>query len=181
MAYLQIGCKRSSDSLENMTPHTVFLSLGANLGDRLDNLSKAIEKLGVFSNLIRLSSIYETDPWGYIDQPHFYNQVVKIETDIGPVELLHQIKKVEQEIGRTPSFKYGPRLIDLDILLFDDLVLSTPELVVPHPQLMNRAFVLVPLAEINPDLEIPGMTGTIEEYSQKIGHDGIRKVEEVGG
>jgi 2-amino-4-hydroxy-6-hydroxymethyldihydropteridine diphosphokinase len=164
-----------------MALHTVFISLGTNLGDRTSNLRLAVVELGTIGNVISLSAIYETYPWGFEDQPLFYNQVAKIVTALEPVEILHKLKNVEDKIGRKPSFKYGPRLIDLDILMYDDLELSSTDLVIPHPQMINRAFVLVPLAEINPGLKIPGITESLECLIEKVGQDGIRKVEEAIG
>jgi 2-amino-4-hydroxy-6-hydroxymethyldihydropteridine diphosphokinase len=94
--------------------------------------------------------VYETEPWGFADQPAFLNMVLRAETRLAPVDLLGQLKTLEASLGRTPSFRNGPRLIDLDILFYDDLILETPSLTIPHPRLHERAFVLVPLAELVP-------------------------------
>jgi 2-amino-4-hydroxy-6-hydroxymethyldihydropteridine diphosphokinase len=158
--------------------HLVYLSLGSNLGDRLDHLQKAIESLEDFGHVKKISSVYETDPWGYEDQPAFYNQVAMIETELEPLELLHDIKQVELKMGRTPTFRYGPRVIDIDILLFDDIVFTKPELTIPHPEMKNRAFVLVPLLEIAPLLSIPGEKASIKNLLDRIGMTGIRKIQE---
>jgi 2-amino-4-hydroxy-6-hydroxymethyldihydropteridine diphosphokinase len=158
--------------------HAVYLSLGTNLGNRLVNLKHALERLKEFCKVVASSSVYETDPWGYKDQPIFYNQVVKIETVLEPIQLLQAIKKIELVMGRIPTFKYGPRLIDIDILLYDKLVMNSPELKIPHPQLKSRAFVLSPLEEIAPDLVIPGEKVDIETLNQEVGSSGIRKVED---
>ena len=109
-----------------MNKHVVYLSLGTNLGSRLDNLKHALESLTEFCQVVAASSIYETDPWGFEDQPIFYNQVVKIETALEPIQLLQEIKEIELEMGRVPTFQYGPRLIDIDILLYDELVINSP-------------------------------------------------------
>ena len=160
-----------------MNKHEVYLSLGTNLGSRLDNLKHALENLTEFCQVVAASSVYETDPWGFEDQPIFYNQVVKIETVLEPIPLLQEIKKIELEMGRVPTFQYGPRLIDIDILIYDELVINSPELKIPHPQMKSRAFVLTPLAEIAPDLVLPGEKVDIETLNREIGLSGIRKVE----
>lgn len=155
----------------------VYLSLGTNLGNRLDNLKHALESLKEFCQVVASSSVYETDPWGYEDQPIFFNQVVKIETILEPLQLLREIKKIELEMGRIPTFQYGPRLIDIDILLYDKLMMNSPELKIPHPQMKSRAFVLSPLVEITPDLFLPGEEVDVETLNREIGSSGIRKVE----
>lgn len=160
-----------------MNKHVVYLSLGTNLGSRLDNLKQALESLTEFCQVIAVSSVYETDPWGYEDQPIFYNQVVKIETALEPIQLLQEIKEIELEMGRVPTFQYGPRLIDIDILLYDKLTMNSPELKIPHPQMKSRAFVLAPLADIAPDLVLPGEIVDVETLNREIGSSGIRKVE----
>jgi GTP cyclohydrolase-4 len=157
--------------------HVVYLSLGTNLGNRLDNLKHALESLKEFCQVVASSSVYETDPWGYEDQPIFFNQVVKIETILEPLQLLREIKKIELEMGRIPTFQYGPRLIDIDILLYDKLMMNSPELKIPHPQMKSRAFVLSPLVEITPDLFLPGEEVDVETLNREIGSSGIRKVE----
>ena len=160
-----------------MNKHVVYLSLGTNLGSRLDNLKHALGSLTEFCQVVAASSVYETDPWGFEDQPIFYNQVVKIETALEPIQLLQEIKKIELEMGRVPTFQYGPRLIDIDILLYDKLVMNSPELKIPHPQMKSRAFVLTPLAEIAPDLVLPGEKVDVETLNREVGPSGIRKVE----
>lgn len=135
--------------------HRVYLALGSNLGDRRANLAAALAALAPQVRLLKRSALYETAPWGYADQPDFLNQVVAAETALPPVELLAYLKEIEVQVGRQPSFRYGPRAIDLDILFYDELVLETPELVIPHPRLDERLFVLAPLAEIAPELVHP--------------------------
>jgi 2-amino-4-hydroxy-6-hydroxymethyldihydropteridine diphosphokinase len=125
-----------------------FLGLGTNLGDRHANLAAAVTALAAAGNVTRTSRRYETAPVGFLSQPRFLNQVVELDTALPPLELFHAVKHIETAMGRTGAFRNGPRLIDIDILLYDDVVLSTPELTIPHPRLTHRAFVLRPLAEL---------------------------------
>jgi 2-amino-4-hydroxy-6-hydroxymethyldihydropteridine diphosphokinase len=139
-------------------PVEVYLALGTNLGDRIKNLSDARQALKGCVDILRESSIYQTPPWGVTDQPAFLNQVLKASAGISPRELLTAVKKIEATMGRVPTVRYGPRLIDIDILLFDTITMETLELTIPHPRMFERAFVLVPLCEIAPDLRSP-LTG----------------------
>jgi 2-amino-4-hydroxy-6-hydroxymethyldihydropteridine diphosphokinase len=143
--------------------HTIYLSLGSNLGDRAQNLRSAIRHLVPKIHMISQSSIYETEPWGYPDQPTFLNQVIKADTSLEPAALLAFLKETEVLMGRQETFRFGPRLIDLDILFYDDLILDTPILTIPHPRIAERAFVLIPLAEIDPDMRHPINHKTILE------------------
>lgn len=120
-----------------------------------------------------LSPIYETSPWGFPDQPSFLNQVLEVKTDLAPLDLLSFIKRIEESMGRKPNFVYGPRLIDLDILIYDDQVINLPSLVIPHPHLAERAFVLVPLGDIAPELKLPVFGQTASELLIAIGRDGV--------
>lgn len=153
--------------------HTVYLALGTNLGNRLANLKAAREALTPQMILKAKSHVYETPPWGYTEQPAFLNQVLKVETYLEPEALLKHLKRLEVALGRVPSFQNGPRLIDLDILFYDDLVMDTPELVIPHPRLHERNFVLVPLNEIAPDLVHPEFRKTISELLSNVDQAGI--------
>ena len=135
--------------------HIVYIALGTNLGDRLANLQEATQSLPPEVCVLAQSHVYETPPWGYEDQPAFLNRVVKAETGLGPEALLAYLKRLEVQLGREQNFRWGPRLIDLDILFYDDLVLDSPPLVIPHPRTHERAFVLVPLADVAPDLIHP--------------------------
>jgi len=154
--------------------HIVYLALGSNIGNRLANLRAAINNLTPQMSVKIKSSVYETPPWGFTAQPEFLNQVIMAETYLQPQALLSHLKRLETALGRTPSFQNGPRLIDMDILFFDDLVLDTPPLVVPHPRLHERAFVLVPLAEIAPDLVHPVLNRPIHELLDKVDRSDIK-------
>ena len=130
-----------------------YAGLGANLGDREAVIRRAAELIGAS----RLSTIRETEPWGYADQPHFLNAVAELETDLPPRALLDRLLEVERELGRTRSEpRFGPRTIDLDLLLYGRETVNEPGLRVPHPRLHERRFALEPLAELDPGLEVPG-------------------------
>lgn len=146
-----------------MKPNRVFLGVGTNLGDRLSNLAVAQKAIAGFVSIERQSKIYKTAPWGFLDQPYFLNQVWTGFTRSTPPDLLKKIKQLETDLGREPSVQYGPRLIDIDILLYANLVFVSPQLVIPHPHISERAFVLAPLAELAPDLIIPGFKKTVRE------------------
>lgn len=141
---------------------TAYIGIGSNLGSREDNCTAAIKRLidnGI--KVLKLSSRIETEPWGVKDQPNFINMAIEIQTDLPPEDLLKLLKKIEIELGRTPGLRWGPRIIDLDILLYDDLVLKTPDLKIPHPGTSNRYFVLKPLSEIAPETIHPILKKTI--------------------
>lgn len=143
--------------------HIVYLALGSNMGNRLANLKAAISNLTPQMVVKKKSSVYETPPWGVQDQAAFLNQVVKVETYLKPEALLAHLKRLEVALGRVPGFENGPRLIDIDILFFDDVIIDTPSIAVPHPRLHKRAFVLVPLAELAPDLVHPVLRRPVSE------------------
>ena len=133
--------------------HTAYIALGSNIGDREQHLKNAlakIEELGEFVKLEKISSFYNTAPVGYVEQPDFLNAVVKVKTILEPEELLSILQEIENTEGRERKIHWGPRTLDLDILLFDDMVINTDTLVVPHPEMTKRDFVLVPLCEIAP-------------------------------
>ena len=138
-----------------------YISAGSNLGDRKENLALAVKHLAEENSVIRISSYFETEPVGYLDQPWFLNIAIELETSLSPLELLHQCQVIETSGGRVRSFPNAPRTLDLDILFFDVLVINQPELVIPHPRIQERKFVLEPLAEIAPDFVHPGLKKTI--------------------
>jgi 2-amino-4-hydroxy-6-hydroxymethyldihydropteridine diphosphokinase len=139
---------------------SVYLSLGSNLGDRESNLKKAVGRLSEHLLHMVASSLYETDPVGVTEQPQFLNLVIGGETDLAPRPMLNFVKSIERGIGRRRTFRWGPRIVDIDILILGDDVVNRKDLVIPHPELANRAFVLVPLSEIAPDTQIPGLHST---------------------
>ncbi len=142
--------------------NTAYLLIGGNLGNRSAYLQKAIELIQqICGNIVHSSAIYETAAWGVTDQPSFYNQALALETEFSPSALLHNLLAIEEQMGRKRTVKMGPRVIDLDILLFDDLVISGDLLTLPHPALPMRKFALLPLCEIAPDIIHPVLHKTI--------------------
>jgi 2-amino-4-hydroxy-6-hydroxymethyldihydropteridine diphosphokinase len=143
---------------------TVYISIGSNIGNRQKNCLHAIELLEKRGIIIKeKSTMYETEQLGIKDQPKFINMAVEIETGLNPNKLLNILKDIESEIGRKESFTWGPRIIDLDILLFDNIILNEDNLKIPHPLLHKRDFVLSPLCEIAPDINHPVLGKTIKE------------------
>ena len=135
--------------------HTVYLALGSNVGNRVANLKAAIAALPPQMVVKENSRVYETPPWGYTEQEKFLNQVLKVQTYLSPEALIKHLKRLEVALGRQTTFPNGPRVIDIDILFYDDLVYESPTLVIPHPRLHERGFVLLPLMDIAPDLVHP--------------------------
>jgi 2-amino-4-hydroxy-6-hydroxymethyldihydropteridine diphosphokinase len=141
-----------------------FLHLGSNIGDRVNNLNEAIEAIKTdCGDVLRRSSVYETEPWGMPDQDNFLNIVIEIRTAKDPIQLLNTVKNVEVRMGREQKVKWGPRKIDIDILSFGQKKLKTQQLEIPHPRIKERNFVLIPFMELAPDLILPGQQSTIEE------------------
>ena len=144
--------------------NTAYLLIGGNLGDRAAYLAEAVNQISAqCGRVISTSSIYETAAWGNVNQPAFYNQAVKLVTILSPEALIERLLAIENEMGRVRTEKYGPRTIDLDILMINDIVIDTPTLTIPHPQLHNRRFALLPLHEIAPALHHPVLNKTIQE------------------
>ena len=153
----------------------VFFSIGSNLGNKEENCLRAIEALkaeGV--KILRVSGMYYTKAWGYEEQPDFVNMAVEGKTEIPPMELLLRIKAIEKALGREETFRWGPRVVDIDILFYGDLVIDWPDLKVPHPYIPEREFVLLPMAEIAPDFVHPllnkDMKTLLRELNEKRGH-----------
>jgi 2-amino-4-hydroxy-6-hydroxymethyldihydropteridine diphosphokinase len=140
-----------------------YLGLGSNLGNRSRNIYAALRRLQEGIQLDRISSLYETQPVGYADQPWFLNLVCSGETNLSPEGLLQVAKRIERQMGRKESVRFGPRIIDIDILLYADLIVDTDRLEIPHPRLSERGFVLAPLNEIAPNLPHPALGSTIGE------------------
>lgn len=147
---------------------TVYLSLGSNVGDRAENLNTAIEKLGELGSVVAVSSFYETEPVETSPQPWFLNCAVKFDTEKMPRQLIAAILNLEQSMGRQRRQQKAPRIIDIDILLFGSSVIELPSLIIPHPRLHERRFVLEPLAEIAPDARHPVFKRTIRELRDAI-------------
>ena len=146
----------------------VYLALGSNLGNRAANLAQAIDRLGERVRVERTSPVYETEPWGVADQPSFLNQTAMGRTALSPHELLRFVLSLEQMMGRVRGERFGPRLIDIDILFYDNLSLTSYSLTIPHPRLIERAFVLRPLADITPDLVHPRLGCSVQELLERV-------------
>lgn len=146
-----------------------YVSLGSNQGDREGWLRAAASALARLpsTRLTRISSLYETRPWGLVDQPDFLNLAACLLTSLEPLELLRQTQAIEAQLGRVRTVRWGPRTVDIDLLVYDQLQMATPELTLPHPRMLERAFVLVPLSEIAPDLEVGGRS--VREHLARLG------------
>ncbi|MED3782242.1 2-amino-4-hydroxy-6-hydroxymethyldihydropteridine diphosphokinase [Heyndrickxia sporothermodurans] len=153
-----------------------YISMGSNIGDREKNLKDACALLnenGV--DTVAVSSVYETDPVGYTDQGKFLNIVVKVETELLPEQLLKKCLEIEKELGRIRDIRWGPRTIDLDILLYNNENIETEHLILPHPRMLERAFVLVPLIEIEPNAQLPNATTPLHQVLDEIpDKEGVR-------
>src|SRR5215469_2021627 len=156
--------------------HIVYLALGSSLGDRYSNLAAALQRLRDVVEIRAVSSVYETAPVGFLDQPRFYNIVCSGTTVLPAPELLKYAKEIEIELGRQPSFPNGPRLIDIDIIFYDDLRIAQADLTIPHPRMAERAFVLVPLVEIAPQVVDPISGHTAQELLQNVSQVGVKKL-----
>jgi 2-amino-4-hydroxy-6-hydroxymethyldihydropteridine diphosphokinase len=156
--------------------HIVYLALGSNLGDRLSHIKEAISSLSPQMDVKAKSHVYETPPWGYEAQSPFYNQVIKVKTYLEPEPLLKHLKRLEVALGRKPSFQNGPRSIDIDLLFYDDRIMNTPVITLPHPRLHERGFVLLPLMDIAPDLIHPVRQKSVREMIAACDLSNIKQV-----
>jgi 2-amino-4-hydroxy-6-hydroxymethyldihydropteridine diphosphokinase len=147
----------------------VYLGLGTNLGDRAANLRAALAALPPDFDVQAVSRCYETEPAYVLDQPRFLNLAARAATGLEPLAALRRLKALEAELGRARGRRFGPRLIDLDLLVYDNVMLDTPELTLPHPRLHERAFVLVPLADLDPALAPPGLGATVARLRDRLG------------
>ncbi|WP_349314166.1 2-amino-4-hydroxy-6-hydroxymethyldihydropteridine diphosphokinase [Chitinophaga sp. MM2321] len=144
--------------------NTAILLIGGNLGDRTRNLQQAVQLIAANAgNIVKISSLYQTAPWGSVDQPDYLNQGIQISTEMDALTLLHTLLEIERKIGRIRQEKWGSRVIDIDLIFFNDEKIALPELKIPHPQMQHRQFVLVPLQEIIPDYVHPVLHKTVDE------------------
>jgi 2-amino-4-hydroxy-6-hydroxymethyldihydropteridine diphosphokinase len=157
----------------------LYLSLGSNLYERYANLRRAIALLREHVTVTAISPVYATEPWGDQNQPPFLNICVAASTTLPPHGVLRLIKSIEKEMGRQPTHRWGPRLIDIDIIFYDDLVLQDEQLVIPHPRLAERAFVLAPLADLIPDFRHPQTGETVQELLERVGATGVERLFEM--
>ena len=157
--------------------HNVYLALGTNLGDRPGNLTRALQSLRACATVEQVSRCYETKPVGYEDQPDFLNLTCFVTTALSPLQLLQNLKDIEQKMGRRASVRNAPRPIDIDILFFDDLVVNSTELTIPHPRMNERAFVLVPLADIASEILHPILKLSVREMLERVDRRGITNYE----
>jgi 2-amino-4-hydroxy-6-hydroxymethyldihydropteridine diphosphokinase len=159
--------------LVKIQDHQVFIGLGSNLGNRESNLNNARELMAEYIVTTAASGIYETPPWGVMDQPPFLNQVIRGITRLSPLLLLDFLQKIECKMGRIKTIRFGPRLIDLDILLFDERQMTTQRLTIPHPRMSQRAFVLVPLNELDPGRILPDSRKSVGKLLSALDTTGI--------
>lgn len=160
-----------------------YIGLGSNIEDRIGYLKEAIRRIGNLpdTEVESASSAYDTEPMGRTDQPRFLNAVVRVRTWLPPERLLEGLLRIERELGRERKERWGPRTVDLDLLLYDDRVISKPGLQVPHPRLHERAFVLVPLAELDPELVHPVLGRTLKELSEEVRKQDVVPAGRLGG
>lgn len=161
--------------MKNKDHHAAFISIGSNMGDRVANCLKGIRLLNdqYHTSVLNRSPFYQTEPVDYLEQDWFINGVVQVETQLEPIPLLRFIKEIEQQVGRTSvAVRFGPRVLDMDILLYDSQVLDHPDLVIPHPRMHKRCFVLKPLCDIDPNIVHPVLNLTVKNLIDRIDNDG---------
>jgi 2-amino-4-hydroxy-6-hydroxymethyldihydropteridine diphosphokinase len=175
------GESRKDETGQHQPLVSAFIALGSNLDDPVAQIRSALSTLAAMleTRLVRHSSLYRSRPVGYLDQPEFVNAVAEIRTRLAPRELLDQILAVESNQGRIRDFPNAPRPLDLDILLYGGYVVNEPGLTIPHPRMLDRAFVLVPLAEIAPDAVVPGV-GRVSGLARKVDSSGLVKLPGTG-
>lgn len=156
--------------------HIAYIALGSNIGDRFDYLRKAVTALNNHPciSVLATSSVYETDPVGYVEQACFLNMVVKVATSLSPFALLEATMDIEKQFGRKREVHWGPRTLDLDILLYNHENIETEQLIIPHPRMYERAFVLIPLFEIDGSLIIPSVQRPLRSYVEQLSDQGVR-------
>lgn len=160
----------------------VYLSLGSNMGDRRANLKKALRLLSESIEIEKVSSVYDTEPEGVGEQPRFLNMVCRVDTDMSPVKLLSFVKGIEASMGRDLRLRNAPRIIDIDIILYGDTIVESPDLIIPHLRMRERAFVLVPFAEIASDVVHPATGESIGDVAARVeGRGGVVKKRKLGG
>jgi 2-amino-4-hydroxy-6-hydroxymethyldihydropteridine diphosphokinase len=158
----------------------VYIGLGANLGDRRANLTDALDLLPPLATVEAVSALYESPPQPPAPPPSYLNAACRVQTDLTPLSLFRHLKRIEWRLGRRSGERWAPRLIDLDLLLYDDRIVRTPELSVPHERLVERAFVLQPLLDLDPSLRHPATGEPLRDILQRIGPDGLEQVAPAG-
>jgi 2-amino-4-hydroxy-6-hydroxymethyldihydropteridine diphosphokinase len=167
--------------VEHGRPVVVYVALGANIDEPQQHIARALRELGALpeTRLVAVSSLYRSAPWGYQDQPDFYNAVARIETTLEPETLLDQLLEIERRHGRARAFRNSPRPLDLDIIVYGDRELRGERLIIPHPRLQERAFVLTPLVEIAPELQVPGL-GAVALLHGHVADPSLTRVADAG-
>src|SRR3989338_6262343 len=166
-------------SLLSQNESNIFIGLGTNLGNKEENLKHAIEEIKKVAEVLVCSPVYETEPIGLANQPLFYNQIIEIRTTLNPEALLVALKDIEKNMGRVSTIRNGPRSIDCDILYYENRIVETEILLIPHPRAAERAFVLVPLANIAPEFQDPIQKKSIQQLVKELPEEEKRKVKQI--